>query len=83
MVRIKAHKPLTVNKAAYREIPYLSVLIFFTQSHREFGGICDFSIYDLRLHLVILVALNDLRSNAGWAQLVATESKAPRRRAEL
>ena len=64
MVRIKAHKPLTVNKAAYREIPYLAVLIFFTQSHREFGGICDFSIYDLRLHLVILVALNDLRSNA-------------------
>ena len=24
-----------------------------TKSRREFGGICDFSIYDLRLHLVI------------------------------
>ena len=24
-----------------------------TKSRREFGGICDFSIYDLRLHLAI------------------------------
>ena len=53
MVRIKAHKPLTVNKAAYRDIPYLSVL---KHSHAEPQGIwwdLRFSIYDLRLHLVI------------------------------
>ena len=42
MVRIKAHKPLTVNKAAYREIPYLSVLKYSLR--RATGSLVGFAI---------------------------------------